>query len=72
MESVGYIPYLMRPSRFRHADTTASSLYFSETVKRVKNKATVNENVAGENIDSLKKEILRLHDVVRNIKGLNT
>ncbi|KAI1724553.1 kinesin motor domain-containing protein [Ditylenchus destructor] len=51
-----------------HADTTTSSLYFSETVKRVKNKATVNENVAGENIESLKKEILRLHDVVRNSK----
>uniref|UniRef100_A0A915DL00 Kinesin-like protein n=1 Tax=Ditylenchus dipsaci TaxID=166011 RepID=A0A915DL00_9BILA len=56
----------------RHSETTASSLYFSDTVKRIKNKATVNENVSGENVDSLKNEILRLKEVVRCLKEENS
>lgn len=50
-------------------DTTASTLYFSDTVKRIKNKATVNENVAGENVEAFRKEILRLKETIDLLKG---
>lgn len=53
----------------QHMDTTASTLYFSDALKRIKNKATVNENVAGENVEAFRKEILRLKETIDSLKG---
>lgn len=54
---------------FSHSDITASTLYFSDSVKRIRNKATVNENIAGENVEVLKKEISRLREENERMKG---
>ncbi len=48
-----------------------STLTFAQDVRKVKNRATANEVVQGENVTALKKEIDRLKLLLHNAQGLS-
>ncbi|KAE9552115.1 hypothetical protein FO519_004695 [Halicephalobus sp. NKZ332] len=49
---------------------TLSTLNFAENVKKVKNKAKVNENITCQNVELLKAELLRVKEELKNAQGL--
>ena len=49
---------------------TLSTLNFAENVKKVKNKAKVNENITCQNVELLKAELLRVKEELKNVQSL--
>uniref|UniRef100_A0A914WDA9 Kinesin motor domain-containing protein n=1 Tax=Plectus sambesii TaxID=2011161 RepID=A0A914WDA9_9BILA len=52
----------------RFFEETLSTLKFAEEVKKVRNKAVVNENVSGENVAALLREIQRMKEELRLLR----